>query len=142
MGFSWEFSKYPIKFPNWELVIFSCGFCSPALGKQGRTIILVHERSDFEIKKWQRDSSGGTVNILVGLGELNFNLVNIYAPTNLTERKCFYKNVHDFFFPNALKIIVGDFNCTENGLDKHGGILSQAKDLPDFRKHFKLIDIG
>ena len=81
-------------------------FCSLALGKQGGTVILVCENSDFEIKKWQQDSSGGIINILPGLGELHFNLVNIYAPTNLTERICLYKSLHDFFFPNALKIIV------------------------------------
>ena len=116
-------------------------FCSPALGKQGRTVILVCENSDFEIKKWQQDSSGSIVNILAGLGELHLNLVDIYAPTNLTEWKCMYKNLHDFFFRNALKIIVGDFNCVESTLDKHGGIFSQAKDLADFYTHFKLIDI-
>ena len=116
-------------------------FWSPALGKQGGTVILVPENSDFEIKKWQRDSSGRIVSILASLGDFNFNIVNIYAPTNLTERKCFYESLHDFFFPNALKIIVGDFNCVENASDKHGGVFSQAKDLIDFRTQFKLIDI-
>ena len=116
-------------------------FWSPALGKQGGTVILVPENSDFEIKKWQRDSSGRIVSILASLGDLNFNIVNIYAPTNLTERKCFYESLHDFFFPNTLKIIVGDFNCVENASDKHGGVFSQAKDLIDFRTQFKLIDI-
>ena len=91
--------------------------------------------------KWQRDSSGRIVSILASLGELNFNLVSIYAPTNLTQRKCFYENLHDFFLPNALKIIVGNFNCVETALHKHGGVFSQAKDLTDFRTQFKLIDI-
>ena len=116
-------------------------FWSPALGKQGGTVILVRENSDFEIKKWQRDSSGRIVSILASLGELNFNLVNIYAPTNLTERKCFYEKLHDFFFPNTLKIIAGDFNCVEAASDKHGGIFSPAKDLTDFRTQFRLIDV-
>ena len=40
-----------------------------------------------------------------------------------------------------MKIIVGDFNCVENVLDKHGGVFSQAKYLTDFHMHFKLIDI-
>ena len=97
-------------------------FWSQALGKQGGTVILVPKNSDFEIKKWQRDSSGRIVGILASLGDLNFNVVNIYAPTNLTERKCFYESLHDFFFPNTLKIIVGDFNCVENASDKHGGV--------------------
>ena len=97
------------------------GFLSPALGKQGGTVILVRENSNFEIKKWQRDSSGRIVSILASLGELNFNLVNIYAPTNLTEGDAFMRIYRFFFFPNALKIIV-DLNCVENALDKHGGV--------------------
>ena len=119
-------------------------FWSPALGKPGGTVILVLENSDFEIiiKKWQQDSSGHTVSILAGLGELNFNLVNIYAPMNLTGQKFFYENLHDFFFPNALKIIVGDFNCVQSVLGKQAVTFSQAKDLADFRTHFRLIDIG
>ena len=108
-------------------------FCSPALGKQGGTVILLPENSDFEIKKWQRHSSGGIVNILAGLGELHFNLVNIYAPTNLTERKCLYKNLHDFFFPNALKV-VGDFNCVESALDNTVGFFCKPKILPIFAR--------
>ena len=115
-------------------------FWSPTLGKQGGTVILVRENSDFEINKWQR-SSGCIVSILASLGELNFNLVSIYAPTNSTGRKCFYENLHDFFFPNALKIIAGDFNCVEAVSDKNGGIFSHAKDLTDFRMQFRLIDI-
>lgn len=118
-------------------------FWSPALGKPGGTVILVLKNSDFEIiiKRWQQDSSGHIVSILAGLSELNFNLVNIYAPTNLTGQKFFYENLHDFFFPNALKIIVGDFNCVQSVLGKQGVTFSQAKDLADFRTHFKLIDI-
>ena len=70
------------------------GFWSPALGKQGGTIILVRENSDFEIKKWQQDSSGRIVSILASLGELNFDLVNIYE---FDWKRCFYENLQDFF---------------------------------------------
>ena len=46
----------------------------------------------------------------MGLGELHFNLADIYALTNLTEWKCLCRSLLVSFFPNALKIIVGDFN--------------------------------
>ena len=112
----------------------SPSFWSPALGKQGGTVILVRENSDFEINKWQR-SSGCIVSILASLGELNFNLVSIYAPTNSTGRKCFYENLHDFFFPNALKIIAGDFNCVEAASDKHCGIFSLTPKISPISTH-------
>ena len=66
------------------------------MGKQGGTVILVRENSDFEIKKWQRHSSGCILSILASLGELNFNLVNIYDPTNLTEGDAFMRIYRSF----------------------------------------------
>ncbi|CAH3027963.1 unnamed protein product [Porites evermanni] len=125
-------------------------FWSPALGKQGGTVILVRENSCFEIKKWQRDSSGRIVSILASLGELNFNLVIIYAPTNLIERKCdtnlcegkiFFDSLRHFFFPHSLKIIGGDFNCFESEFDKFQGNICISSDLRDFRTLHRWIDI-
>ena len=69
-------------------------------------------------------------------------MVNIYAPTNVTERKLFYDEIHDFFFPSAQKIIAGDFNSIESSLDKFGGSENSfSATLRDFRALHDLIDI-
>ena len=82
------------------------------------------------------------VSLLISLGKLRFNLVNIYAPTNVTERKLFYDEIHDFFFPSAQKIIAGDFNSIESSLDKFGGSENSfSATLRDFRALHDLIDI-
>ena len=65
-------------------------FWSPALGKQGRVAIFVQGNSRFDILNWQKDSSGRIVSLLVKVDDVRFNLVNIYAPTNPTERKEFF----------------------------------------------------
>ena len=117
-------------------------FWSPALGKQGGVCILVSKDSPFKIEQWKKDSSGRLVSLLISLGKLRFNLVNIYAPTNVTERKPFYDEIHDFFFPSAQKIIAGDFNSIESSLNKFGGSENSfSATLRDFRALHDLIDI-
>ena len=75
------------------------------------------------------------------LNGLRLNLVNIYAPTNPSERKVFSDTLPDFFFPHALKIIGGDFNCFESEFDKCQGNICISSDLCDFRTLHCLIDI-
>ena len=68
------------------------------------------------------------------------NIVNIYAPTNLTKQKVFFENLHEFSLPSDSIVIAGDFNCYKFQTDKIGGNLSCAKYLTDFRSTFNLID--
>ena len=73
-------------------------------------------------------------------GNSKINVVNIYAPTNLSERKAFLDSLHEFFFPADFLVIGGDFNCYEHEMDKLGGNISIADYLTDFRSSFGLID--
>lgn len=79
--------------------------------------------------------------LLIQIGPFKVNIVNIYAPTNLTEGKDFFDNLHEFFLPADHRIIDGDFNCYECDLDKFGGNFSPAKFLCDFRSVFNFTDI-
>ena len=116
-------------------------FWSPAVGKQGGVALLVHENSSFEVKQWKKDFSGRIVSALATLNGLRLNLVNIYAPTNPSERKVFFDTIPDFFFPHSLKIIGGDFNCFESEFDKFQGNICISSDLREFRTLHRLINI-
>lgn len=61
---------------------------------------------------------------MISLQNLKINLVNIYAPTNPTERKNFFQSISSFVFPNSRLIIAGDFNSYDSALDKMGGSVS------------------
>lgn len=65
-----------------------------------------------------------------GLRRQNYNFVNIYAPT-----------ISDYFFPNSVKILAGDFNCIESASDKFGGNFTCAKELKELRTNVRLVDI-
>ena len=71
----------------------------------------------------------------------HFNRLCVYAPTNLTERKDFFANLHEFFFPAAGRILGGDFNCYKNALDKFGGNVNINNELSDLKSTFHFVDI-
>ena len=116
-------------------------FWSPALGKQGGVAILVSENTNFELSQWMRDSSGRIVSVLARLGDQRYNFVNIYAPTNPTERRSFFDSLPDYFFPNSTVIVAGDFNCIESERDKFGGNVTLSPDLKDLHDIYHLVDI-
>ena len=115
-------------------------FWSPAFGRQGGVAILVSDRFDGEILSWRKDSDGRVLSLLATSNGFKINFVNIYAPVNLTHRKIFFENLHDFFLPADAIILGGDFNCYESELDKLGGNVFVAKYLADFRSCFRLSD--
>ena len=116
-------------------------FWSPAIGKQGGVTILISERFDGKVLSWLKDSGGRILSLLVSYADVTFNVVNIYAPTNPTERRAFFECLHEFFLPADNIILGGDFNCYESDLDKLGGNVSVAKYLSDFRAAFRLVDV-
>ena len=116
-------------------------FWSPALGKQGGVAILVSPSTDFKVLQWKKDASGRILSVMARAGEINYNFVNIYAPTNPSERKRFFETITDYFFPNCVKILAGDFNCIESASDKFGGNFIPSNDLKELRKNLKLVDI-
>ena len=73
-------------------------FWSPAIGKQGGVLVLINDRFDCEVLSWKRDSSGRLVSLLIAVDRSKFNLVCVYAPTNLTERREFFLSYTNFLF--------------------------------------------
>ena len=92
-------------------------YWSPAIGKQGGVAILVNENFEGKIISWSKDTDGRIITLLISVNNLKVNLVKIYAPSNLTDRKVFFENLHKFFLPADAVIIGGDFNCYEHESD-------------------------
>ena len=81
--------------------------------------------------------SGRVISLVFDLDDLKINLINIYAPTNWTEReKVFFDNLHEYFLPSDAVIIAGDYNCYDHQLHKFCGNFVPAKYLSVFRSTF------
>ena len=116
-------------------------FWSPAIGKQGGVAILISEHFSGKVLSWRKDSGGRIVSLLVSFTDVKYNFINIYAPTNPTDRKSFFESLHEFFLPADFLVIGGDFNCYEFVSDKFGGNVSLAGYLTEFRNAFNLVDV-
>ena len=105
-------------------------------------VTLISSKCSDEIVSWKKDSHSRIVSILIRSNGVDVNLVNIYAPTNLAERKIFFDSLHEFFIPSDAIIIGGDFNCYDNALDKFGGNISIHKEYESLKNDFALVDVG
>ena len=108
-------------------------YWSPALGRRGGVAILCSLRQREHISVWQKDAGGRLVSLLLKFDNCKINLVNIYAPTNPTERGTFFQSLAPYFFPNSQLILAGDFNSYDGSLDKMGGSISIDARLTDLK---------
>ena len=96
-------------------------FWSPAVGKRAGVLTCFSDSFSGIIRNWKRDVSVEVISLVFELDGLKINLINIYAPTNPTERKVFFDHCHEYFLPCDAVIIAGDYNCYVYHLDKFGG---------------------
>ena len=115
-------------------------YWNPAIGRQGGVAVLVSPKCMDEIVSWKKDSNGHVLSILIRVDGADLNVVNIYAPTNLTDRKSFYNSLHELFIPASALIIGGDFNSYDNANDKFGGNVSVGSECGSLKADFVLVD--
>jgi len=108
-------------------------YWSLALGRRGGVAILCSPHQREHISVWQKDARGRLVSLLLKFDNCKINLVNIYTPTNPTERGTFFQSLAPYFFPNSQLILAGDFNCYDGSLDKMGGSISIDARLTDLK---------
>ena len=125
----------------WNLTMMMVCFWYPASSRQGGVVTLISSKCSDEIVSWKKDSHCRIVSISIRSNDVDVNLVNIYAPTNLAERKIFFDSLHEFFIPSDAIIIGGDFNCYDNVLDKFGGNISIHKEYESLKNDFALVDV-
>ena len=61
-------------------------------------VTLISSKCSDEIVSWNKDSHCRIVSISIRSNDVDVNLVNIYAPTYLAERKIFFDSLHEFFY--------------------------------------------
>ena len=103
--------------------------------------VLFTKKCYAQIISWRKDSNGRVLSLLIKYEDRLLNLVNIYVPVILSERKELLSNLHEFFFPGASLIVDGDFNCYESPLHKYGGNVIFQKEFTDFKLDFHLNDV-
>ena len=89
---------------------------SSSTPKSSGVAIPFKENSAIEIIQTKKDKEGGIVQYITKYEQEILQIINIYAPTNPTDRKNFDTNLQNFIDYDQNTIIAGDFNMIENTL--------------------------
>jgi len=84
--------------------------------------IIFHPSLDVKILNFKHDSDGRIIAVNIEYNSQHFRLVNVYCPTEPTERSHFIRGLGAYLRGASNIILGGDFNFVENSkLDKFGG---------------------
>lgn len=120
-------------------------FWSHGSHKSRGTSILLRTNMDAQIISNIKDNDGRVMSIILNYQNFEANIISIYAPTDDTERRHFFRALQDFPTATQYVVVAGDFNCiTDLKYDKDGGNpirgLAGNKELTDWTKTLNLVD--
>ena len=113
-------------------------------GRSAGVAILFSLNFPGKTIRFLTDSEGRILSLLIDYYNSKLNLVNIYSPNTISDRKSFFSCLHNYFLPQGDLVIGGDFNCVDNVLDKlncSAILLSDQKLLRSLCADFSLTDI-
>ena len=90
------------------------------------------------------DSDGRIFSMLIEVGSSRVNVLNIYAPNTISDRKVFFESLHGYFISQGELITAGDFNCVDSTSDRlHSNDVhsSDKLSLSSLKSNFLLTDV-
>ena len=119
-------------------------FWSFGTGKSAGVAVILSPNFSGKIVRFLFDSNGRVLSLLIDFHNLFLNVVNIYSPTVVSERKTFFSDLHNFFLSQGFLFIGGDFNCIDNVLDRLNCSIVPSADktsLVTLLSDFSLVDV-
>ena len=112
-----------LKFKNEVDSFFNCqSLWSFGFNNSCGVATLIIDNFDFKFLSFKKDNDGRAISVKININECMVNIVNVYAPNNLRERKEFFNSSDRYIFGSDMKIIGGDWNFIESlKYDKIGG---------------------
>ena len=93
-------------------------FWSFGIGKSAGVAILVYPKFSGKIIPYVHDTDGRILSLLVDLNSFKLNIICVYAPNTVSDRKLFFNRLHTFFLSPGDLILGEDFNCIDSDLDR------------------------
>ena len=119
-------------------------FWSFGIGKSAGVAIFVSPKFSGKIIRYVHDSDGRTLSLLVDFNSSKFNIICLYAPNTVSDRKLFFNRLHTFFLPPGDLILGGDFNCIDSDLDRlhiRSDVSADRRCLSALKSDLCLVDI-
>ena len=93
----------------------------PGSNRSAGVAVLIHPNSAAKLVDFKADLAGRVVTAIIDFHGQRFQVINVYAPNNHSERELFFDNLSRFKYPNLEAFVVGDFNCIPDiAIDKWG----------------------
>ena len=119
-------------------------FWSFGIGKSAGVAIFVSPKFSGKIIRYVHDTDGRILSLLVDFNSFKFNIVCLYAPNTVTDRKLFFNRLYTFFLSPGDLILGGDFNCIDSELDRlhiKSAFSTDKRCLPALKSDFCRVDI-
>ena len=111
---------------------------------RGGVGIIWKNTADIKFIDKYQDTEGRVLSVLLKYGVIRINVMTVYAPVDVTERKSFFRDLPKYFFGSAHLVLGGDFNCVLSIADttatSHQN-LEGGKELETILRNKKLIDV-
>ena len=114
------------------------------IGKSGGIAILVSPKFSGKIICYVQDTDGRILRLLVDRNSFKFNIICVYAPNTVSDRKLFFNCLHPFFLSPGNLILGSDFNCIDSDLDRlhiNSDFSADRRCLSALKSDFCLVDI-
>ena len=106
----------------WEKQWGGHALWSPGTNRSAGVGLLLHPGSAVEIIGHNIDTDGRVISAKLKHNNQSFQIMNVYAPNQHSDRETFFGNLWRLAFRNVDTIVAGDFNCVPDvQLDKWGG---------------------
>ena len=73
-------------------------FWSFGVGKSADVAVFLSSSFSGDVQRFVFDSDGRILSLLIQLNSFKLNLINIYAPNGVSDRKTFFEQLHHHFF--------------------------------------------
>ncbi|CAF1158654.1 unnamed protein product [Didymodactylos carnosus] len=119
-----QLETFKISFTDYSVV------CS--LGNWSHGGVLIMFKKHFRLIDSSTDLIGRIVCAKLNVNNISLNVVNVYAPSDLDERKSFFLQLRSFIPSGRWTLVGGDFNCVSDSVrDRHNaGTYTDNKSFP------------
>lgn len=128
---------------GWTVILV--GYWSVVSGNSKGVAILFNRNQKFDVSNVQISQTGRIMSLTVKLDDKCMKIVCVYAPNKDTEKTIFYPEIEEHMDSEHYNIVLGDFNCTLNDMDRSPGDTHRRSEvgrgeLKEFTKKKKIYD--
>lgn len=118
---------------------------SHAKGASGGCMLFLRKSLNARVESVLSDSDGKIVLCDCNIRNVEYRIINVYAPNNCTCRKVFFESIRSYLECERKVVLLGDFNCVCDPTDRSSRMShsdSSAKYLKEMTTQFCLQDIA